>query len=217
MFIGHFAVGFAAKRVQPGLSLGWLMAATLLPDLLWAFFLLTGLERVRIAPGDTAVTPLEFQHYPYSHSLLASLAWAGLLAVLGARRHGRRAAVVLAAGVLSHFCLDWVSHRPDLPLYPGSEIRVGLGLWRSVPGTLVVESTLFGLSLWLYGQATRPRDRAGRWGLAVLVAFLVTLYAGSVLGPPPPSVNAVALADLALWPVVPWVAWIDRHRVARPG
>jgi membrane-bound metal-dependent hydrolase YbcI (DUF457 family) len=217
VFIGHFAVGFASKRLQPSLSLGWLMAAPLLLDLLWPLFLLTGLESVRIDPGNTAFTPLDFHHYPYTHSLLGAVWWSVAFASLGALRQGRRVLPVLGAGVFSHFVLDWIAHRPDLPLYPGSSAHVGLGLWNSVPGTIAVESAMLGGGLWLYGLATGPRDRVGRWALAGLVALLVLLYGASIVGPPPPSARAVAVADLAAWLFIPWAAWIDRHRAVRPS
>ncbi|HYG65880.1 MAG TPA: hypothetical protein VEL74_25085, partial [Thermoanaerobaculia bacterium] len=81
MFIGHFAVGLGAKRIAPSVSLGTLFLAGQLADLLWPTFVLLGLERVDIAPGITAVTPLDFVRYPYSHSLVALLGWAALLAL----------------------------------------------------------------------------------------------------------------------------------------
>src|SRR3954470_23167036 len=129
MFIGHFAVGFASKRAAPDTNLGILMLAPLFLDLLWPIFLLLGIESVRIDPGNTAVTPLDLHDYPWSHSLLMSLVWSALAggAVWAAVRQFRPA-LVIAAGVFSHWVLDFVTHRPDMPLYPGSETYLGLGL-----------------------------------------------------------------------------------------
>lgn len=212
MFIGHFAVSLAAKRVAPELSLGTLFLAAQLADLLWPNFVLLGLESFAISPGATAVTPLDFISYPYSHSLLALAAW-GLLAGVLARAAGRStaSALTVACVVLSHWVLDVVSHRPDMPLGFG-ETRVGLGLWHSVPGTIAVEGFLFVVAAWVYARGTQAHDRRGSVGLWSLLALLVLLYAGNIFGPPPPSVAAVAWAAQALWLLVAWAYWVDRHR-----
>ncbi len=219
MFLGHFAVGFAAKRAAPETSLGTLMAAALLPDLLWPVFILAGWERVRVAPGDTAVTPLAFDSYPFSHSLLATLGWAAFFAaIFWMGRRYRAGAVVTGLAVVSHWVLDWVAHRPDLPLWPGAEIRVGLGLWNSVPATLAVELSMFIAGVFVYASGTRARDHTGRFAFWPLVLFLSAIYLGSVFGPLPPSPQAVAFVDLAGWMLVLWAAWVDRHREVRmPG
>ena len=136
MFIGHFALGFGAKRVVPRVSLAMLLVAALFADILWPLLVLLGFEEVRIAPGSTAFTPLEFVSYPWSHSLLLLVIWG---ACLGAAYRGifggRRTFVVMAALVVSHWVLDWVTHAPDMPLYPGGP-KFGLALWNSVPGTM---------------------------------------------------------------------------------
>ena len=213
MFIGHFAAAFAAKRAAPRVSLGWLFAACQLPDLVWPLLLLAGVERARVVPGDTAFTPLAFDHYPWSHSLLVVFVWGVAIALAySLRRGGRRDALVLAALVVSHWVLDWVTHRPDLPLVPFGGPRLGLGLWNSVVGTLVVEGLLFALAVWVYARATAARDRTGRLALAGLVAFLALTYASNLFSPPPPSMTAVAVMGLAIWLLVLWGAWADRHR-----
>ncbi|HEU4564564.1 MAG TPA: hypothetical protein VFS05_07945 [Gemmatimonadaceae bacterium] len=213
MFLGHYGLAMGAKRAAPRPSLGLLIGAAQLADLIWPIFLLAGWERVRIAPGDTAVTPLAFEHYPWSHSLAMELVWGLALAlVYGAVTRDRRGALVLGALVPSHWVLDLVAHRPDLPLYPGGAARYGLGLWNSVAGTLVVEIALFAAGAWLYARATRPRDGVGRWGLVGLLALLAAIYAGNLLGPPPPDARTVAWGAMAGWlaPLLGW--WVDRHR-----
>ena len=212
MFIGHFGVAMAAKKVAPRPSLGTLVLAAQLADGAWPIFLLLGWETVTIAPGITPVTPLDFTSYPYTHSLLADAMWAALLSCgYWALRRDRIGAFWLAALVLSHWVLDFVSHRPDMPLWPGGPVE-GLGLWYSLPATLVVEFALFGAGAWLYMSATRARDR---WGTALLWLFLLVLaalYLAAVFGPPPPSVEALAMSALAGWLFVAWAYWIDRHR-----
>lgn len=214
MFIGHYAVAFAAKRALPAVSLGTLFIAVQLADLAWPVLVLAGIERFEIRPGVTAFTPLDFVHYPYSHSLVMLAAWGALLGAgyAMARKAGWRVALLLAALVVSHWVLDFVSHRPDMPLAPGDSPKVGLGLWNSVPATLIVEGSAFAACVWLYVRATRPVDRSGRWALAALVSFLAAVYVANFMGPLPPSVEAVAWSANALWLVVAWGYWIDRHR-----
>ena len=215
MFLGHFGAAFAAKRLAPAAGLGVLFLAAQFVDLLWPTLLLLGVERVAIVPGITRVTPLDFEHYPISHSLAAVLGWGVLLgAVYYALFRKMRAAVVVGLLVVSHWVLDLVVHRPDLPLVPGGAERLGFGLWNSLPATLVVELALLGGGCWLYTRATRPADAAGRWGFVGLVAFLLVIQAANVLGPPPPSVAAIAWVGHAQWLLVLWAFWIDRHRVA---
>jgi hypothetical protein len=216
MFIGHFGAGFAGKAIARQVSLGWLFVAAQFLDLLWPTLLLLGIERVRIAPGITTVTPLDFEHYPVSHSLAAVLGWAVLVGgVHLVLRRNPRNALVLAALVASHWLLDAIVHRPDLPLFPGSTTLVGLGAWSSLPLTIAIELPIFLAGAWLYARTTRPADRAGRWGLAGLVAFLLAIQAGNLLGAPPPSVEAIAWAGQAQWLLVLWAFWVDNHRRLR--
>jgi hypothetical protein len=217
MFIGHFGVALAAKRVAPRTSLGTLVMTAQFADLLWPVFLLLGLERVAIAPGITAVTPLDFISYPLSHSLLADFGWASLFAgIYKMVKCDSRGALCLWFVLMSHWLLDALTHRPDLPLYPGGSISVGLGLWNSRAGTLLVEGAIFALGAVVYGSTTRPRDRAGIYAFWSFIALLVLMYLANLFGPPPPGVKAIALAGLGLWVFVAWAYWLDRHRQVRP-
>jgi membrane-bound metal-dependent hydrolase YbcI (DUF457 family) len=218
MFVGHFAVGFASKRLAPRASGGVLLAAPLFLDLLWPIFLATGLESVRIDPGNTAFTPLDLHDYPWSHSLVTSLGWSVLFA-LGyyAFSRYRRGALVVGAGVFSHWLLDFVTHRPDMPLYPGSAVSVGLGLWNSRAGTMLVESAMFVAGVWIYARTTRARDRIGAVAFWAMVVLLAVLYLSTAFGPPPPSVKAIEIVGFVAWLFIPWARWFDRHRqVIRP-
>ena len=214
MFLGHFALAFAAKKVSPAVSLGTLFLAAQLADLVWPVLVLAGVERFEIVPGATAFTPLRFSHYPYSHSLVALLAWGiafgGAYALASKAR--LRVAFLIGALVASHWVLDYVSHAPDMPFTVGGTHKAGLALWSSVPATLAVEGALFIAAALLYARATVALDRIGRHGFHALLAFLVLVYIASFAGPPPPSVEAVALTALSMWLLVAWGYWIDRHR-----
>ena len=214
MLLGHFAVAFAAKKVAPRVSLGTLFMAAQLADLVWPMFFLAGIEDFEIRPGATAVTPLEFTHYPYSHSLVALAGWAMLFGALYVltRRAALSSAIAIAAVVVSHWVLDVIAHKPDMPVTVAGPQRLGLGLWSSVAGTVLFESMLFAAGVYLYVKVTNAADRVGSIALWALVAFLVAVYASTILGPPPPSKMAVPFAGLAMWLLVAWAYWVDRHR-----
>lgn len=217
MFLGHFAVGFGAKALAVRTSLGTLFLAAQLVDLIWPTLLLLGLERVRIVPGATRVTPLVFEHYPISHSLVGVLGWAlGFALVYQALRRYPLGALVLGAAVLSHWLLDLVVHQPDLPLVPKRDAVVGFSLWDSMPATLLVELGLSAIGVWLYLRTTRAIDRTGVWALWALVVFLGLVYLGNLLGEPPPSTTAIAWVGQAQWLLVAWAYWVDRHRTVAP-
>ena len=164
MFLGHFAMAYGAKHLAPRASLGTLFAAAQLPDVVWPWLVIGGVEHATIAPGDTAFTPLRFDSYPVSHSLVTVALWGAAFGAVHFWRQRRRLdAVVLALLAVSHWLLDFVSHRPDMPLWPDGP-KVGLGLWNSVAATIAVELLLFAGGLWLCVSATRPRDGLGRWG-----------------------------------------------------
>jgi hypothetical protein len=215
MFIGHFAVGFAAKRAAPRASLGTYIAATTFLDMLWPVFLLLGIEEVKIAPGITPFCPLDFVHYPWSHSLVMAVVWSVVFG--GAHflvRRDAATAKMLGAVVFSHWILDWVTHRPDLPLAPGLAFRTGLGLWNSIPATVAVEGAMFLAAGYAYERATEALDGVGRWAWYSLIGVLLLVY-GASLGPPPHpgQETLIAWGTIATWLFVPWAAWTDRHRV----
>ena len=217
MFIGHFAVAFAAKPVAPNVSLGTMFVACELVDVVWPVFVLLGIESVAIKPGATAFTPLEFVHYPWTHSLLMCALWGLALAGLyWLARRDVRAALILGAVVLSHWVLDAIVHQPDLPIVPGGDARVGLGLWNSIPGTLMLEGAIFAAGIAIYLAHTCARDGIGRWGLWATLAFLVAAYVGASFGPPPPSVEVIAWTGLVGGVLTGALGyWIDRHRMMK--
>lgn len=214
MFVGHLAAALAAKPAEPGVPLSVAFAAAFGLDLLWPVLVLAGLESVRVNPGDTAFTNLAFESYPWSHSLLLVLVWSALAGGLAWQRLlTARAGVVVGALVLSHWVLDALTHRPDLPLWPGGP-RVGLGVWDSIPATIALEGTLLAAGVWLYRRSTTARDGVGRWALAAMIALAGLIWIIQPWSPPPPSSTAVALGALALWLFLPWAHWIEGHRAA---
>ncbi|MFM8532638.1 MAG: hypothetical protein ACKOEC_03460 [Acidimicrobiia bacterium] len=217
MFIGHYALAFGAKKVAPSVSLGTTFLACQFADMLWPIFLGLGLETVSIEPGNTLVTPLNFISYPYSHSLVMLLVWAAVFALAYRVVKGSRpvAITMLAGLVLSHFVLDVITHRPDMPITIGGATKLGLGLWNYPGATLAVESLLFIVGATLYNGVTRATDRLGSYGLWALIALLVAIYFAALYGPPPPSVSAIATAGHLSWLFVIWAYWVDRHRTAR--
>jgi hypothetical protein len=217
MFLGHFGLALAAKRAAPKTSLGTLLLATNFADCIWPILLILGWESVRIVPGITKMTPLDFT-YPWSHSLLMSAVWAiAFASIYFAARRYRAGAWVVAAGVLSHWVLDWISHRPDMPLTPWSQQKYGLGLWNSAAGTVTAELALFFCGLWLYLAGTRSKERTGSYALWSFVVLLLVLWAGAVFGPPPPSVKVLQWSALSVWLAILWAYWIDRHREETPS
>jgi membrane-bound metal-dependent hydrolase YbcI (DUF457 family) len=167
---------------------------------------------VRVVRGATPFLNLDFVDYPISHSLAATIGWSffagGVYWMVTRYRAG---AIWIAIGVASHWVLDFISHRPDLPLWPGGP-KVGLGLWNSTFKTVAVEEAMLAVGLWIYVVHTSARDPAGRWGFLGFLVFTLGIYAMSIASPPPPSARAVAWVGLSSWIMPLWAGWFDRHR-----
>jgi len=215
MFIGHFAAGFAAKKIDKRPSLGTLFMAAQFLDLLWPLLLLFGIERVEIDPGNTALTPLNFVYYPFTHGLFGALIWSVLFGgIYYLIRKNMKTAILMGGLVLSHWLLDLIVHRPDLPLFPWSDIKVGLGLWNSVFWSVLLESILFITGAWLYFKATKAKNKKGQIALWALIIFLGIVYIMNIFGPPPPDTKPVAILGLSQWLLIAWAYWIDRNRIS---
>ncbi len=216
MFIGHFGIGLGAKKAAPAVSLGTLFLASQFLDLLWPSFLLLGWEHVKIQPGITKMTPLNFTDYPLSHSLLMAVFWAllfGIVYFLFKRKF--RGAIVLGLAVLSHWFLDYLVHIPDLPLYPGSPVDVGLGLWNYKAISIILEGLIFFTGMAFYLQTTKAKNQLGIYAFWALIIFLLGIYIMNIFGSAPPSVKAIAWAGELQWLIVIWAYWVDKNRVLR--
>ena len=213
MFIGHFAAGLFAKAVKPQISLGLLFLSVQFLDLLWPTLLLTGLEKVEIEPGISVITPLNFVSYPISHSLFMALFWSVIVGfTYWLVKKNTSLAIIVGICVVSHWVLDLVVHIPDLPLYPGDSPKVGLGLWNSMMGTQLAEGILFTAGVIFYLRSTEPKNKTGIISFWSLIVFLLVIHVSNLLGPPPPSVKAIAWVGQAQWLIVLWGFWIDRNR-----
>jgi FtsH-binding integral membrane protein len=211
MFIGHFGVGMAAKKVDPSISLGTVFLAAQFLDLLWPTLLLLDLEHVVIEPGISKVTPLNFIDYPISHSLMFVLGWAllfGVVYFLLTRK--RKGAILLGCLVVSHWVLDLIVHIPDLPIYPGNSAKLGLGLWNSVLFTILIEGAIFLSGILLYAKAKRDANQRVSWWFWSLIIFFMVIHTMNLLGPPPPDVQAIAWAGQLQWLLIIWGWWADK-------
>lgn len=213
MFLGHYAVGFASKKLAPRASLGALIAAPILLDLLWPTFLITGWEHVAVEPNSNPFLRFVFLSFPISHGLVAVIGWATLFASLyfGFTRYVP-GTLVIWAGVVSHWLLDFIVHRRDLPLYSGSRL-VGLGLWNYRWATIAVEVVMFAVAVWIYLRTTKAKEKIGNYACWTFSAFLLAAYALLAFGPPPPtSKKAIALSALSTLLVIAWAWWFDQYR-----
>lgn len=212
MFIGHYAIGLASKEFAPRTSLGALIAAPILLDLLWPIFLLLGWEHVSIVPNSNPFLRLQFDSYPISHGLVAVLAWATLYASVyfGFTRY-IAGSVVIWIGVVSHWAMDFIVHQPDLPLGARSRL-VGLGVWNHRWLAIAIEVTLFAIGIWTYQKRTRAKDKIGLYAFLAFVLLLLLAYIGASFGPTPPTVKKLAIVTLLTWLMIPWAWWFDKHR-----
>jgi hypothetical protein len=205
MFVGHYGVSYVAKRIDDSIPLWVLFVAVQLVDILWAPLVLLGVEKARIVPGFTATNPLDLYYMPYTHSLVAALLWSAVAVVayrLLARRSGRGGSLLVGLAVFSHWVLDFVVHRPDLPLYDNAA-KVGLGLWDRPALAFGLEAALLlgGLALFLSRRPARSVP------LVVFGLLMLTIQATVFFGPPPASGAAIAATALAAYGVFALVIW----------
>ncbi|MGE5323618.1 MAG: hypothetical protein ACM3SW_12175 [Actinomycetota bacterium] len=217
MFVGHYGAGLAGKRIAPRMSLGTMMLATLLPDLLAWVLVVTGAEHFAIRPGITLTNPMDLYDYPISHSLATDVLWGTLLAAAYylVRRHWRGSLLIFTL-VLSHWVLDLIAHRPDMPLAPGIHRYYGFGLYNSRPGMIIVEGLIWLGGIVLYLRSTRSRKKLGTYMFWFGVAILTWIWVVSLKGQPPPgtAVQAAISSLVFMTLTVLWAYWVDHLRVS---
>jgi hypothetical protein len=223
LFIGHYGIAFALKKYAPKTSLGILFIAAQLADIVFFILVPLGIEHLRIIPGFTEASPFDLYDYPISHSLVGALAWsvATYLVVrfiplksLSDTRYRRRAALVLAVAVFSHFVLDFIVHTPDLLLLPGLDVKVGLGLWNSLIGSVAVELAILFVGCWVYLRSTS--SGAGLVGKYGMYSFVIVLAIITSVTPfmAFPDVLTVAMTSELLYAIFTLAAWwLDSKRV----
>ena len=215
MFIGHFGPSYAIKAWKKTIPLWVLFLAVQLVDIVWSILVILGIEKVRIVPGITATNPFDLYYMPYTHSVLGALLWSMVAAAayrLFSRVDGWLAAAVVGAAVFSHWVLDFIVHRPDLPLYDDTH-KVGLGLWNYPALAFALEIALLFGGIVLYLRATEPKDIIGRYGMAIFGLIAVAVQAYVFFGPPPVSDTAFAMTALALYfSFAAIVYWLERKR-----
>jgi hypothetical protein len=205
MFVGHYAVALAAKRITPRTSMGMLFLAVQFLDILWVPAILLGIEHAQVVPGRLPASSLVFTYYPWTHGLLMAFGWGWLVF-----RFSKN--FVLGILVFSHWVLDFIVHVPDLPIYRGGEL-LGLGLWRYREATLLVEVGMLLLGLWIYLRSTQATEQAGTYAMKTFVSVLIAMEVLNLYGPAPQSITAIAIFGEILFLALAGIAWwIDRFR-----
>lgn len=219
MFVGHYSASFAGKAIESRIPLWVLFIAVQFVDVLWAVFVLLGIEKVRIVPGFTASSPLDLYYMPYTHSLAGAIGWS-LLAFLVCqfipRLRGPRIGLIVGLAVFSHWILDLVVHRPDLALYD-SVHKMGFGLWNyRWPAFILEIALLIGGTAWYLKSATHKGRVIGFVFVLVIVQWM-----GTFSFPPPSSDRAEAVTALIFYSLFAAVAWWmsrnPRVRATREG
>jgi len=203
MFIGHYGLALGVKKAAPQISLLTLFVAVEFVDILWPFLLLFDVEQVKVTPGITVVTPFDFVHYPYTHSLLMGFVWGSLAAVVyWFFKKDVKSAVIVGLAVLSHWFLDLVVHIADLPLTPFTNIKVGMGLWNSLEGTVILELIIFAIGAYLYYKHTKAINHKGKWGFWLLIAFFLLTDFYNMFGPPPENSIPMLFVSFAVLQII---------------
>lgn len=213
MYIGHYGVALGIKKAVPEVSLGTLFFAAMTTDLLMSILVICGVEHIRVAPGITVMVPLDLYDYAISHSLAASVAWSLIIAACYYFfRRSATGALAIGTAVFSHWVLDVITHIPDIPLFPGSSIKVGLGLWNHATASILAEGLIFAAGMLLYLRATKAKDAYGTIVFWMLMAFLASTWIASMYAPPPPNPLPVVLGTQLQWLTILAAYWADRHR-----
>ena len=219
MFVGHYSVSFALKKTDRNISLGMLFLAVQFVDILWAIFVLLGIEKVRITPGFTESNSLDLYYIPYTHSLPAAILWSLLLAGIFYFYHSAnkesafRISAAMGLAVFSHFVIDLLVHKQDLPMI-GNSFKIGFGLWDYRWYAFITETGILFAGFWLYLQATTGTGFSGKYGMWIYIAFLQMVnIINFFFNPPPTNSNIAAISALASYFALAAIAfWLDKKR-----
>ena len=215
MLIGHYGPSFAGKAYGKTVPLWVLFLAVQLVDIAWSILVLLGIEKVRIVPGITATNPFDLYYMPYTHALPAALVWSFVAAMayrLLMRVNDWLSVVIVGAAVFSHWVLDLLVHRPDLPLYDNA-YKVGLGLWDYPAFAFALECALMFGGIFLYIRTTKPLDNIGRYGMVIFGLIAAVMQAYIFFGPPPTSPESLAATALVVYAIFAAVAyWLEQKR-----
>lgn len=195
MVAGHFGLAAGIKKIAPRLPLWSLLVASFFLDVVFIFFAAGGLEKIiPVDPANPNAYGGSLIHAYYTHSLVGALLISAIAGYLAGWRWGKRGGYILAGVVFSHWVLDLLVHRPDLPILPGNLGNLpllGFGLWQYPAISAIVELILVIGGTWYYYQAARQVAQASRnqeqqrramtstVGVGIL---LVLLLASNVLG-----------------------------------
>jgi membrane-bound metal-dependent hydrolase YbcI (DUF457 family) len=215
MFIGHFGLSFAAKKVAPKVSLASLFIATQFVDILWPILVLSNVETVTITPGYTKMNAFEFLHFPYTHSLFMGVVWGIITALLYAFfKKDTRGAIVIGLCVFSHWFFDLIVHTTDLPITIFGDTKVGFGLWNHLAAAVIIETIIFLIGLSIYISITKAKNKKGTWGLWSLVILLLLISLNNAFGPVPKQADTTLFISLIMLMTVIIVlaGWVDKNR-----
>ena len=192
MIAGHFGFAAIVKSRETKVPLWSLMLATAWLDIVFIPLFVMKIETLKPIPGVSGSYGGNIIYADYTHSLLGALVFSAIFALFFVPRWGKRCAIVLGFVSFSHWLLDLVVHRRDMPLLPGNLghlPRLGFGLWQFKTTSVLAELLLIILGAWCYWRAasdvttTAHRGRGRAMVAAVLILLCgVTVLAMDALG-----------------------------------
>ncbi len=217
MFIGHYAPAAALKPLTPSVPLWHYFVAVQFLDYLWAAFILAGVEQARIVPGIMEASDLDLYFMPYTHSLAAAAFWsaagAAIYRLILNRGAGLPGAVLIGVAIFSHWLADLIVHAEDLALFPGSDVKLGFGLWSSLALSKGVEIGLLLGGFILYLGGTAAKGAIGKVAPFIVIAALIGIEVYSSTGAPPADIRIFAILALISYTLIAALAaWLDATR-----
>ena len=218
MLIGHYGPAFMIKAIDKKVPLWMLFIAVQVPDIIWGTLILLGIEKANINPLQ-ASNPLDLYYMPYSHGLLStviySLVIVGLLMLIPYFRRKPSIAWWLGAAIFSHWLLDFLSHRPDLPIY-GNSMKIGLGLWNHPTWAVIVELGIFLVGAIWYAIAVRGFKGWSNWLFwgFVVVSILASTLRGDAMSPA--SASTIAISALLFYAAATVIIYYVEKHEKRP-